>query len=279
MTLNLKNSALLELSTFVVATESNRAAFDLNPFGLRIHSDHCIDPLKMASATFLNLIRRVDQVAFGPEGMPMPRWIFFDGAELPGGIAGFGIAANRLDEPSRQILAVPEGYDGIVPLSMFIAIPTFESGVWMAHNLCSSARAFPQGIVGIGLQGLGGLSKAIGLRVFRASAQVGATQWNSFALRVHARLGPLALLTAWTPAHSKPWTLTYRVKITEDGLRNLAEGHGGQATHRPVDEWLDSEDHEAMKQLQTRIETGESVWVAGSPQPLGPGRYRVPLSL
>ncbi|MEL7372725.1 MAG: hypothetical protein AAFN74_27620, partial [Myxococcota bacterium] len=215
---------------------------------------------------------------FGPEGMPMPRWIFFDGAELPGGIAGFGISAGNLCDYDREVLAVPDDYTGLVPLSLFIAIPTFEPGVWMAHNLSSSARAFPDGVAGLSLRGLGGLSKAMGLQIFRASAQVGATQWSSFALRVHVRLGPLALLTAWTPAHSKPWTLTYRVEVTENGLRNLAEGLGGQISHLPAEDWLDSQDHEAMKQLQARIESGEPVWISGSPRRIDTNHYKIPLT-
>ncbi|MEL7371706.1 MAG: hypothetical protein AAFN74_22470, partial [Myxococcota bacterium] len=68
MNLDLKNKALLELSPFIVATASNRAVFDLCPFGFSIDSDHRIDPLKMSSAPFLDLLRHVDEVAFGPEG-------------------------------------------------------------------------------------------------------------------------------------------------------------------------------------------------------------------
>ena len=274
MMLRLQNPELLKLQPYVVATRDHRPSFDLSPFGLTIADEHCIDPLRMASVPFLELLKRVDEVTFGPEGMPMPRWVFFDGAELPGGIVGFGAPADELLETTRTLLRVPEDYRGLVPLSIFIAIPTYERGVWMAHNLASMAGVLKQS----NLRGLGGLTKAVGLRVFRAHAQVGATQWNSFALRVHTRLGPLALLTAWTPAHSEPWTLTYRVEVTDNGLRSLAREVGARIPKIEITEWLDSDDHTHMQRLQSEIESGTKVWVAGGPENCGADRYRIPLS-
>ena len=274
MKLHLSNPRLADLQLYVVATRDNRSAFNLAPFELPFDERHCIDPLRVASGPFLDLVKRVDEVTFGPEGMPMPRWVFFDGAELPGGIVGFGLPVDSLSETSRALLNVPDGYRGLVPLSIFIAIPTFEPGVWMAHNLASVAGALPNE----NLRGLGGFTKAVGLKVFRAKTQVGATQWNSFALRVHVRLGPLALLTAWTPAHSEPWTLTYRVELTEPGLRNLARDTSVKLPTSPIDEWLDSDDHERMQKMQADIETGARIWVVGPPEKVTAHRYRIPLS-
>ena len=274
MTLQPANPDLLRLTPYVVATRDNRAVFDLSPFGLTIRDEHCIDPLRVGSTTFLDILKRVDEVTFGPEGMPMPRWVFFDGAELPGGIVGFGVPVDALSDATRELLTVPDHYEGLVPFSMFIAIPTFESGVWMAHNLSSVAGVLRQA----NLRGLGSLTKAVGLKVFRAAAQVGATQWNSFALRVHVRLGPLSLLTAWTPAHSEPWTLTYRVELTDSGLRNLARDISGKVAYPTVEDWLDSDDHSKMQKIQAQIEDGAPVRVAGTPQQVAPERYRTPLS-
>ena len=156
MKLQLRNPSLLELRPYLVATPDNRAAFDLNPFGLTLQPEHCFDPLRVDSAPFLDLVKRVDEVTFGPEGMPMPRWVFFDGAELPGGIVGFGAPAPTLPEPLLELLGIRRDYAGLVPLSIFIAIPTYEPGVWMAHNLCSLSGLSEQ----LNLRGLGGLTKA-----------------------------------------------------------------------------------------------------------------------
>ena len=42
---------------------------------------------------------RLDRLTFGTEGMPMPRWLFVDGAGLPGGIAGLGRTCSDRGPP------------------------------------------------------------------------------------------------------------------------------------------------------------------------------------
>ena len=136
MNLNLQNPALVErLKPFVVAVPENQVRFDLMPFGLPVAAR--FDPLRVKSRTFLDLIKRLDQVTFGPVGMPMPRWIFVNGAELSGGVVGFGMPRSRVPEETRTLLGVPADYAGIVPYSMFIAIPTHVDGEWIGHNLAS----------------------------------------------------------------------------------------------------------------------------------------------
>jgi hypothetical protein len=270
-----KNRALLRrLRPFVVAIAEHRAAFDCEAFGLVIREADRLDPLRLTSAPFLELLRRLDAATFGPEGMPMPRWVFFDGAELPGGIVGFGADITELAPTTRQLLRVEHGYTGMVPLAMFIAIPTHEPGTWMAHNLASMAPQVPDE----GLDGLGGLTKAYGLGVYRAKRQIGATQWNSTALSIHARLGPLELLSAWTPAHSEPWTLTYGVDVTEAALSNLARDPTGQVETPTPELWVDSEDHALQRDLQARIEAGRRFHIVGRPELVGPERQRVPIA-
>jgi hypothetical protein len=256
-----------------VAIPEHQAAFDCEAFGLPVAPHDRIDPLRAGSAPFLELLRRLDAATFGPEGMPMPRWVFFDGAELPGGIVGFGADAADLARRTTELLRVEPGYGGLVPLSMFIAIPTHAPGVWMAHNLASMAPQVPDER----LDGLGGVTKAYGLAVYRAARQIGATQWNSSALSIHTRLGPLELLSAWTPAHSEPWTLTYGVDVTEAQLRHLARDPAGRVESPPRGFWVDSEDHALMRDLQRRIEGGERFEIVGRPELVGPERLRVPV--
>jgi hypothetical protein len=62
---------------------------------------------------------------------------------------------------------------------MYIALPGFEPGSRVGHNLASVGRRVPE------LPGLGSLTQVFALAVFRAQ---GACQWDSPALRVHARL-------------------------------------------------------------------------------------------
>jgi hypothetical protein len=275
MTLMLENPRLLErLRPYVVATEDHQARFDLAPFGLPIRPDARFDPLREASTTFLEMLRKLDTATFGPEGMPMPRWVFFDGAELPGGIAGFGEDAAQVPAETRALLGVPDGYRGLVPYAMFIAIPTHEAGIWMAHNLASIARMVP----GVDFAGLGGLTKATGLVVYRARRQIGATQWNSHALMVHTRLGALELLSAWTPAHSEPWTLTYGVDLPDSALKRLAHEQDAVVSYPEPELFIDSDDHASLQALQSRIEAGERFAIAGRPKVLGHERLRVPVA-
>lgn len=264
---------LTELEPFVVATAANLDRFDLSPFGIDIAPEARIDALKTASASFLDALKHLDEATFGPEGMPMPRWMFFGGAELPGGIVGLGKKTDGLTKEARNLLRIPADHHGLVPYSMFIAIPTYETGVWLGHNLASLSGLLPKE----NLSGLGSLTKALGLRVFRATGQVGVTQWDSVALRVHTRLGPLALLTAWTPAHSEAWSLTYRAVVNEETLRHLARDPQGRVPHPDPTLWVDSQDQETMRNLQSEIEEGAGYLICGRPEQIGPGRLRVPV--
>ena len=271
MSLKPENRALLvRLVPFLVAAPENRARFDLTPFGVEIAE--WFDPLRLASMPFLDVLKRLDQVTFGPVGMPMPRWIFVNGAELTGGVVGFGVPRSRVPEATAVLLRVPRTYQGLVPYSMFVATPTYAGGEWLGHNLASLNAAVDDP----SLRGLGGLTKAVGLKVFRARTQVGVTQWGSRALRVHGRLGPLEFLTAWTPAHSEPWSLTYRAGITEASLRHLARDPGGRVEPRAATDWVASDDHPQMQSLQAELEHGARFAIVGIPVST-PGGQRVPI--
>jgi hypothetical protein len=154
---------------------------------------------------------------------------------------------------------------------MYIALPAFEPATWVGHNLASLADR----VEGGALRGLGAHTKAVALRALRARVQLGVTQWRHPALRLHARLGPLALLSAWTPAHSDPATLTYRVGVDEAALRHLARDPDGRVATPPAELVVDSDDEPALRALQARVEAGERLAVVAPPAPLGGGRQRV----
>ncbi|MFO0591661.1 MAG: hypothetical protein U0441_29210 [Polyangiaceae bacterium] len=268
-----RNERLLrDLVPYVVATPDHLPYLDLAPFGLAIAERGRIDPLRTSSETFLTLLSRLDAITFGPEGMPMARWLFVDGSELPGGIVGLAREATALDAEARALLRVPDAYDALVPLAQYIAVPTLEPGAWVGHNLASAAEQLP----GRGLEGLGRLTKAIALAVYRATAQIGATQWASRALHVHARMGPLELISAWTPSHADPATLTYRATLDLPTLRHLADDPRGIIPHIDPSEWIDSDDTGAMQSLQQRIESGERRFIVGPPVTTGHERQRIP---
>jgi len=274
MDFGIKNPRILEsCDLFVVATPWNWAHFDLCPFGVPIAEENRISPLLLDSEPFLRLLERLDALTFGPEGMPMPRWVFYDGSELPGGIAGFGRRAERLTAAQRAAMRVPLSYEGLVPFSMYIAIPMLPSGSWMGHNLASLNGVFPEA----GLSGLASVTKAFGLRIYRARYQFGATQWRSRALHIHTKFGPLDLVTAYTPAHSDPMTLTYRVAITLDGLRHACGDPNVHLERLRPHLWLDVDDVAQACRLQDEIEGGARYCIADRPRREGE-RLRVPIA-
>jgi hypothetical protein len=267
------NDRILETcELFLVAAPWNRPFFDVAPFGLPIAEHHVINPLLLSSEVFLGLLERLDALTFGPEGMPMPRWVFYNGSELPGGIVGFGRPASALSPSQREQMRVPDDYDGLVPFSMFIAIPTPRPGTWMAHNLASINQVFAEERLGR----LGSITKAFGLKVFRTQLLFGATQWHSVALVIHTKFGPLDLLTAFTPAHSDIMTLTYRVALDDLRLRAACNDPTATIARPEPDFWLEARDVEKAKELQDQIEVGARYQIVDRPRRSGE-RIEVPL--
>ncbi len=256
-----KNPSLFErLQTYVVSTPANAECLDRAPFGVPI--DHIVDPLRVEAGAFLDRLQRLDVVTFGPEGLPMDKWVAFDCAQLPGFTYGFCLPAAALEPRERAAFQLADDAEGIVPVSTYIAIPMFEDGTWFGHNLASLNRAFPWR----GLHHLASITKAMALRAFGCTRFIGATQWLSSALHIHTRFGPLCLDTAYTPAHTKPETLTYSFAVTEDSLR-AAMGDPAVKLERPAaDLELDAEDIAGMKALQRDIEAGTAYMLVDRPR-------------
>ncbi|GMV41745.1 MAG: hypothetical protein AMXMBFR64_34610 [Myxococcales bacterium] len=276
MVIRTRNDAILrDLEPFLVATPFNLPFLDRSPFGMSIPDENVIDPLRVESERFLLLLQRLDQATFGPEGMPMPRWVFFDCSELPGAIFGYARRAEDLSEHARAVYDVPADYRGLVPYSMYIAIPMHPRGCWFGHNLASIAPTLPEE----DLKGLGSITKAIALKVFRSRTLYGATQWDSSALFIHTRFGPIELMTAWTPAHSEAETVTYFLPIDDLRIR-AAAGDPTAVIERPApDLTVGAEDRELMLELQDALERGERLIIPGPPvpDPQRPGAFRVPV--
>jgi hypothetical protein len=194
-------------------------------------------------------------------------------SEIPGGIVGFGKRAALLSDHERNVLSIPNNYNGLVPFSMFIAIPMLPSGDWMGHNLCSLNGVFPEA----GLHGLGSTTKALGLKVYRTRRLFGATQWRSKALHIHLKFGPLSLVTAFTPAHSESMTLTYRVDLNDACLRAACGDPEICLDRPPVDFWLDADDIDGARTLQDKIEAGGQFQIAKRPRHEGEKIY-LPIS-
>jgi hypothetical protein len=247
----------------VVAVPGLLERLDLNPFGVSIATSRCFDPTRSASAPFLRRLERLDALTFGPLDMATPRWALYDCAELPGVVFGFVRMASSLPERVSHVLGADGSGADLIPVSMYIAVPTLQSGHWLAYAIADLSEAFP----GASPPELRTLSVALGLRVLRAQRVSGTAQWASPTMRVHARFAPLEIRAAWLPAHTDPATCAFRFPADGRCLRK-ALGTGPAVTDVEA-EMLDVGDAAALVALQRDIESGRRAVVVGPPEERG----------
>jgi len=255
-----------DIRPYVYVREENRiqepgSAFDLDWF----HGKEpvYINPMNMKEVHFGNQILKIESQAFGAKNMEMPRWVFFDCGVVPGFVAGFAIRTKALDKRVRDQLLLEDDHEW-TPLSLFIIIPTMGPGEWVAHNLCSINALVPKEDR---MYGLGFLSKAFGLWYANVKTCVGFTQWGNAAIKLHSYYGSFQVLTAFTPLHSYPRTLTYRVQtdptmwphfLSKTEIKKFSQSykHSGRS--------VSPEDNLSLKGLQRALEDGEGPFFLNS---------------
>jgi hypothetical protein len=241
---------LSKIKPYIFTFGKNLDSFNLNPFGIPISQELIFDCSKISSASFFDLITKMDAITFGGQGMGMERWVLYDCSAMPGAIFGFAIPASQLNERVKQQMQLDDKHEGYVPISMFIAIPMSRPKHWFGHNLSSLNTQLDNQLPGLGL-----LTKAFGLKCMRIAHQYGATQWNNPALNIHIKLSALELITVYTPIHTHKHTLTYLAHYTDESLHAvLADQERPYETSSLI---LSGKDYEHMQLLQTRIEKGE----------------------
>src|SRR5258708_34067889 len=73
---------------FVVAPRIHWEHLDLAPFGIKVPKSLRIDPPTLAPQRFLTWIERLDAQTFGPQAMPMERWVLHAGAGRRSALCG-----------------------------------------------------------------------------------------------------------------------------------------------------------------------------------------------
>ncbi len=215
------------------------------------------NPLEMDQVGFADCILTLESKAFGPSGMAMPRWVFYDCAIVPGFVAGFAARTSSLSPELKEILNVNEKVEW-TPLSLFIIIPTMSrDGEWVAHNLCSVNSLLPKAQQ---YYGIGFISKAFGLWYANVRTCCGMTQWTSPSVRLHAHYGDFEVLTAYTPVHSYARTVTYRLLVDVGVWPEFftkAERRGFRDRYRETGFEVDPTSDESLIALERRLERGE----------------------
>ena len=270
---------------FLIAHRGIVDHVERSPLGVPIPPENVFDPQHRRHSTVLGLLRKLDTLTFGPFGMTMPSWVFYDCAVMPGVFLGLGVRADRLEPWAREAFELPAGYDGLVPVSQFIAIPKLNAfaapgpvgqlaDTWLLYSLESINQVSP----GFAPPGVLKLTLALGLACLPLRRLYGVTQWRSPKLDTYIDLGPIELLTAWTPAHSLPRTLTFHLAPDEFSIQTLLVAPAMHPLAPAPDELLDPDDPAALRTLQGRIEAGWQVRVVGRPSGFG-AHLRVPLSV
>ncbi len=251
---------LSETEPYVLTYPGNLEKFNLAPWDLQIKKENIISCIDSKHAVFFDLLQRLDSLSFGQVGMPMDKWVFFDCGEMVGGIVGLGKRAEDLPDAILKIYGIDNSYKGLVPFSMYIAIPMAMEGSWFGHNLCSAnsfiGNHYP-------LSGLALLTKALGLKVLNIKEMFGATQWESSAVHIHAQLADMEVRSSYTPAHSFEKTMAYRSLYTDEGLLQALSGSERVATQ--WDLLVDVLDNDFYKKMQTEIEDGVKYKIVGRP--------------
>ncbi|MBL6990942.1 MAG: hypothetical protein ISR65_14245 [Bacteriovoracaceae bacterium] len=257
-----KYQELLEnYEPYLLSYPENFSKFNFNPFGVEIPEKNRLSCVNSKNAIFFNALQSLDKLTFGPVGMPMDKWIFFDCGEMVGGIFGFGIRPNKLDADTLWRYDLMDiNYDGLIPLSMYISIPMAKPGAWFGHNLCSANSFLGNKMQ---LSGLAFLTKVLGVKTFNMRESFGATQWNSGALNIHLQMTDMDIISAFTPAHSFNETITYRSFYDDKALIKSLSG-----VKRIVFDWdrlIVANDREAIRELQREIELGAKFTIIGRP--------------
>ncbi|MBX3021850.1 MAG: hypothetical protein KF799_09260 [Bdellovibrionales bacterium] len=213
------------------------------------------NPLAMDEVDFADQILRLESRAFAATNMPMPRWVFYDCAIMPGFVAGYAIHRSKASKEMLDLLQ-PMATTEWLPISLFIIIPTMAPKEWVAHNLCSVNSLLPaeQSIYGLGF-----LTKAFGLWYANVEVLCGVTQWASPAVRLHTHYGDFEVLTAYTPVHSYARTLTYRmVTDSKEWKRFFSREQAPDFTAKYQDAGfqVDPKNDESLKAFQRKLEAG-----------------------
>jgi len=198
-----------------------------------------VDPTRISSVPFLRSLERLDRLVYSPSGMVTPRWALYDCAELPGAVFGLSARVERLPEEARRALTA-SGQKGYVPLNAVVAIPMLEADHWLVYAVCGLGEAMFMGFPDLRAETLRAAFAWLGAR--EASA---VCQWASDRVALHLGCGALEVRAAWMPAHDRAATCCLHYPLDPPEPK--------RSTRR---RWLSSVDEEALRELQSGIETG-----------------------
>ncbi len=209
------------------------------------------------NAEFCSILNRGNQAAFGgPDDMGMPLWVMLDCAILPSAMIGYMLPREMVSAEIIDRLDVDDDYDGYIPISEYCACPTVEPDTFSGFSLHSHVPG----------RGIATRTKALGLAVLGAKHQVGVTQFDNPAIRVHVRFGPLEVRIHRPIVHTHPEdSFVYRMDVPPlDDLVQMVRGESefGTGERPPGQRWTFLHDDEvAHGRLREHLQDGGRAWV------------------
>ncbi len=202
---------------------------DARPFGIPLtttdfraeHFEFRHRPYQVTD--LLALFRSAHSMSVRHPQLVLPRWMIVDLALMPSGlllaVAGqehVASVARALERDGlaeraarlRDLLQIASRIDdgAPVPVAGFAAAPTTQAGRWVGGSLWWSL---------IPGEGLGYTVRRIALACYRATTEVGVTQYdNAPALAAQSKFGRLRITKARLSVHPVPHTFAYEVDLT-----------------------------------------------------------------
>jgi hypothetical protein len=242
------------LVPFVLTLRQNRAQLRLDDVALE-PAVRVIEVEDAAWAPFFKLLNDTNNIAFGGDNMGMPLWVLLDCGLLPCAVTGFMVPGDQAPAALCAALGIAPGEHPWVPVSEYCACPTLEPG-------CVSGFSLQSQLPG---QALGMRTKALAMLAYGAHAQIGVTQFDNPAIRVHSRLGPLQITSHRPAIHTHPQrSFIYRLELPDrPTLLALARGEAVEALPTPPGEpWrFDASDEANHTRLRTLIDAGRRVFI------------------
>lgn len=223
-------------------------------FGQKLHVLHVEDE---ENAEFGRILNYNNQLAFGgPKDMGMPMWVMLDCGILPTAMIGYMLHSDDVDDDTWEFLELEDDYEGWVPISEYCAALSVEPG-------CVSGFSLHSHIAG---QGLATRTKALALAVLGAKTQVGVTQFNNPAIRVHARFGPMQIQIHRPAIHTHPQdSFVYRLTLPPvETLVDIARGgniFGVEERPQGIKWSFDPSSEQDHLRLATHLSRGGQAWI------------------
>jgi len=233
---------------YAMGWKDNIKSLKQKPFGIELLQ---IDVSKSENKKFFELYLVANGLAFGGKDMGMPAWVALDCVALPTTSIGLALPAEKLSEKLKKEFELEAGYEGLVPITMYNALPAYHNKkTFINFTICS---LMPNG-------GLGKLTTALAIEAYDADTIKSIIQYDSYAIKLHSKLGNLSVESAQVPVHTMgEMTLVYTVDVKnkEALYTNMCMACDTEKVKKKATFLLDPNDLKTKQAMQQNIEKGK----------------------